>query len=116
MAVQPYFDRETVREIPISDAAERTLVAAERLARDWVQLARLEVTTALKTGAIKAALLATAGVLAIFAWVGASIALGMVLARWLPGDASAAIVAGANLAVAAALALTARRGAEADPT
>jgi hypothetical protein len=116
MAVQPYFERDTVREIPISDAAERTLAAAERLAHDWIQLARLEATSALKTGAIKAALFATAGILAIFAWVGASIALGMVLTRWLPGDASAAIVAGANLAVAAALALTARRGAETDAT
>jgi hypothetical protein len=105
MAVQPYFDRrETTHEpIPLTDAAESTFFAAERLMKDWLALARLQAVETVKSGATAAALFGAATFLALLAWVGASVAGGFLLARWLPADASAAIVAAANAVIAGAL-------------
>jgi hypothetical protein len=113
MAVQPYFERETPREIPISDAAENTIAAAERFLRDWVSLARIQAVETVKSGAAAAAMFATAGLLAVFAWAAVSVAIGLTLARWVPGDAAAALVAAVNGAVAAALVASARGRARA---
>jgi hypothetical protein len=109
MAVQPYYDRETTEPIPLSDAAETTLVAAERLMKDWLALARLQAVETVKSAAVSAGLLAGAALLALLAWVGASVAGGFLLTRWLPADASAALVAGANAALAGGLAAWALR-------
>jgi hypothetical protein len=110
MAVQPYFDRDTSREpMPLSDAAQNTLTAAEGLLRDWVALVRLEATQKIADGALAAALYGTAALLALLAWVGAAVALGLLLTRWLPDDASAAIVAGLHLLIAGGLVAWARR-------
>jgi Putative Actinobacterial Holin-X, holin superfamily III len=118
MAVQPYYGKtrsETPHEpVPIADAAEHTLAAAERLLRDWVELARLQATETIRNGAVSAGALAAAGLLAILAWVGISVALGLLLFRWLPGDAAAAVVAGANaLGAFGLVAWTRRRRASA---
>jgi hypothetical protein len=114
MAVQPYYERNTRPEpVPITDAAEHTLHVAERLLRDWLELARLEATERIRAGALSAAFFVGAAFLAILAWIGLSVALGLLLVRWLPGDASAAIVAGAHAVLAGALILSARRRAAA---
>ena len=110
MAVQPYYDRETAHEpIPLSDAAETTLYAAERLLKDWLALARLQAVETVRSGAVAAGLLAAAAFLALLAWIGASVAGGFLLVRWLPADASAALVAAANAALAGGLAARALR-------
>ena len=105
MAVQPYFDRsDTTHEpIPLTDAAESTLFAAERLMKDWIALARLQAVETVKSGATAAALFGAATFLALLAWIGASVAAGFLLARWLPADAWAGIVAATNAALAGAL-------------
>jgi hypothetical protein len=110
MAVQPYFETKADDQpIPLSDAAQSTLAAAEQLAKDWLALARLQATETLKAGASMAALLAGAALLALLAWVGASVAAGFLLTRWLPADASAALVAAANAVLAGALVAGAMR-------
>ena len=115
MAVQPYFDRHDVHDqpVPLTEAAESTLFAAERLVKDWLALARLQAVETVKSGATAAALFGAAAFLALLAWVGLSVAAGFLLARWLPADASAAIVAGVHAVIAGGLLARAlRRGSE----
>jgi hypothetical protein len=112
MAVQPYFETKSDDDsVPLSDAAQSTLVAAEQLVKDWLALARLQATETARSGAIAAGLFAGAALLALLAWVGASVAAGFLLARWLPADASTAIVAAGNAVLAGGLVAGAlRRG------
>lgn len=116
MAVQPYFETDTSREpVPLSDAAHSTLSAVEGLIKDWVALARLQAMETVRSGATAAALFGAAAFLALLAWIGASVAGGFLLSRWLPADASAAIVAAANALIAGALVAGAmRRGSTRD--
>ena len=66
-----------------------------------IDLLRAELTTDVRQAASGAAVLAGAAAFALIGWTALSAAGGVLLDRWLPLDASLAIVAGVNLLLAA---------------
>jgi len=118
MASLTTIPRERIPEAPsVSDAAERTLEAARRLAEDWLELARLEAASALRRSLVAAGLLGGALALLALGWIAAAVAAALALARVLELDASVACVALAHaVAGGALLALGRKRLAASEDT
>jgi uncharacterized membrane protein YqjE len=100
--------RDTEDTLSVPDAAERTLDAIRQLAQDRLDLARLELTRALRRGVTAAALGGAGVALLALAWIGAAVAGALALDRVLDLDASVAIVALVHALLGGALMLVAR--------
>lgn len=110
MASLTTIPRERTPDVPsVSEAAERTLEAARRLAEDWFELARLEVASTLRRSLVAAGLLGGALALLVVGWISAAVAAALALARVLDLDASVACVALAHAVTGAALLVLARK-------
>lgn len=87
----------------VASALDRMVDAAQQVVVDQVVLARLDAQAAIASAVRDAAILAFGGILMLFAWVVAMAALhGLLVHRLLP-EASLAIIAGGNAAIAATL-------------
>lgn len=78
-------------------AAIEVVHAGQQLLLDRVDLLQAELTADAQKIGIAAAMMASAGAVVLLGWSILSVALGVLLTRWLPLDASLGIAGAANL-------------------
>ncbi len=87
----------------VSSALDRMVDAAQQVVVDQVVLARLDAQAALATAVRDASILAFGGILMLFAWVVAMVALHGVLVHRLLPEASLGLIAAGNAVIGATL-------------
>jgi hypothetical protein len=84
-------------------AVTEVIAAGQQLVLDRIDLLQAEIKSEVSKAAVGVGLLAGAGVFSLLAWVVWTVALAVLLTRWLPLDASLAIAGGLNVAIAGGL-------------
>lgn len=84
-------------------AVTEVIAAGQQLVLDRIDLLQAEIKSEVSKTAVGAGLLAGAGVFALLAWTVLTVALAVMLDRWLPLDAALGIAGALNLAIASGL-------------